>query len=103
MFVNARLLSPYLMGQRRDGLRRVLDVELSDPAHYNVTSGRLVIRQYDQQIGNSACDVHDGFLHPRFRSTGPTGSEPTGPTVDPYDRSQGLGADDSACGTVSRV
>jgi len=27
MVVNARLLSPYLMGQRRDGLRRVLDVD----------------------------------------------------------------------------
>jgi arginase len=28
MAVNARLLLPYLMGQRRDGLRRVLDVDL---------------------------------------------------------------------------
>jgi len=27
MAVNARLLSPYLMGQRRDGLRRVIDVD----------------------------------------------------------------------------
>ena len=28
MAVNARLLLPYLMGQRRDGLRRVLDIDL---------------------------------------------------------------------------
>ena len=28
MVVNARLLLPYLMGQRRDGLRRVLDIDL---------------------------------------------------------------------------
>lgn len=28
MVVNARLLAPYLMGQRRDGLRRVLDVDV---------------------------------------------------------------------------
>lgn len=42
MAVNARLLLPYLMGQRRDGLRRVLDVdahpwEVLAPAHLHET------------------------------------------------------------------
>ncbi|CAM5514993.1 hypothetical protein [Streptomyces aurantiogriseus] len=85
-------------------VRRVIDVELSDPAHYDVTSGRLVLVKYDQEIGNSACDTYDGFLHPEFTSTESEGPEPTGPTVDPYDRSQGLDENRSKnCGTVSRV
>ena len=42
MAVNARLLLPYLMGQRRDGLRRVLDIdrhawEVLAPAQLNET------------------------------------------------------------------
>ena len=85
-------------------VRRVLDVELSDPAHYRVTAGRLVVIRYDRDVGNSACDVYDGFLHPEFRSTGSAGPEPTGPTTDPYDRSKDLDQNGSeACGTVSRV
>ncbi|MFF3329346.1 hypothetical protein ACFYWX_07225 [Streptomyces sp. NPDC002888] len=85
-------------------VRRVLDVELSDPAHYNVTPGRLVVLKHDEEAGNSSCGVHDGYLHPEFPSKQPTGPSPSGPTTDPYDRSKELGADGSdACGTVSRV
>ncbi|MFF3942503.1 hypothetical protein [Streptomyces phaeofaciens] len=85
-------------------VRRVLDVELSDPAHYDITAGRLVVVKYDQEIGNSACEVYDGFLHPHFKSAEPTGPEPTGPTTDPYDRSTEIGEDASEdCGIVSRV
>lgn len=85
-------------------VRRVLDVELADPARYQVTDGRLLLLQYDQEIANSACDVYDGFLHPEFSSTTPTGPEQTGPAVDPYDRSKGIQDDSSeGCGTVSRV
>ncbi|MFI9545534.1 hypothetical protein ACIHAR_16655 [Streptomyces sp. NPDC052016] len=85
-------------------VRRVLDVELSDPAHYDVTSGRLLLLQYDQELANSACEVYDGFMHPQFTTSAPTGAAPTGPTEDPYDRSEGVERDDSeGCGTVSRV
>jgi hypothetical protein len=87
-------------------VRRVIDVELSDPARFQVTPGRLVLLAYDQEIGNSACDVYDGFLHPQFDSADPTGPAPTGPTTDPYDRSQGLdgaASDAGECGTLSRV
>lgn len=59
--------------------------------------------EYDQEIGNSSCDVHDGYLHPEFPSSGPTGAEPSGPTTDPYDRSKDIDHDQDECGTVSRT
>ncbi|MFF3848919.1 hypothetical protein [Streptomyces sp. NPDC002328] len=85
-------------------VRRVLDVELADPTQYQVTAGRLLLLQYDQEIANSTCEVYDGFLHPEFATGEPTGPAQTGPTVDPYDRSKGIRENASAsCGTVSRV
>ncbi|CAM5498944.1 hypothetical protein SPURM210S_06330 [Streptomyces purpurascens] len=83
-------------------VRRVLDVELADPAHYRVTPGRLTVRKYDEEIGNSTCDVNDGYLHPEFPSRKEKGPDPTGPTTDPYDRSRSLD-DGHACGTVTRT
>ncbi|MFF4348038.1 hypothetical protein [Streptomyces sp. NPDC001530] len=85
-------------------VRRVLDVEVADPRKYQATPGTLWILRYDQDLANSACDVYDGFLHPRFASSAPTGEPPTGPTTDPYDRSRDIenSATDS-CGTVSRT
>ncbi|MFB8249910.1 hypothetical protein ACFC5X_33330 [Streptomyces sp. NPDC055952] len=83
-------------------VRRVLDVELPDPARYRVTPGRLLLLEYDQEIGNSSCDVHDGYLHPGFPSTTTAGAAPSGPAVDPYDRSRPLDPG-SACGTVTRT
>ncbi len=85
-------------------IRRVVDVELSDPTRYQVTPGRIAVVRYDQEIGNSACEVYDGYLHPQFDSAAPTGAPPTGPTTDPYDRSRDLDADRAeGCGTVSRT
>jgi hypothetical protein len=85
-------------------IRRILDVELSDPAKYQVTPGKLTVVNWDQDINNSACEVYDGYLHPSFNSSEPTGAVPSGPTTDPYDRSKPLDPDrDGACGTVSRV
>lgn len=85
-------------------VRRVLDVELLDPTRYQATEGRLSVVQFARDIGNSACDVYDGYMHPEFPSSGPTGSPATGPTTDPYDRSRDIGADGSGtCGTVSRT
>jgi len=84
-------------------VRRVLDVELPDPAKYQVTPGRLNVLRYDESAGNTTCDVHDGFLHPEFPTTAePSGPAPTGPTRDPYDRSEDIGRIKD-CGTVSRV
>lgn len=85
-------------------VRRVLDVEMADPRKFRATPGKLAIVQYDDDIGNTACDVYDGYLHPEFDSTEPTGAPPTGPTTDPYDRSKDLDKDRTeGCGTVSRV
>jgi hypothetical protein len=85
-------------------VRRIVDTELVDPAKYMVTSGKLHLVRYDESTGNSACDVHDGFLHPQFPSQAPTGAAPSGPTTDPYDRSQDVRqGDDARCGTVSRT
>ncbi|MEV2216270.1 hypothetical protein AB0H86_33440 [Streptomyces sp. NPDC050997] len=85
-------------------VRRVLEVELLDPARYVATPGRLNVLHHDRDVGNTACGIYDGYLHPRFPSAEPSGSPATGPTTDPYDRSQELGADGSEpCGTVSRT
>ncbi|MER6784416.1 hypothetical protein ABT330_07255 [Streptomyces sp. NPDC000658] len=89
-------------------VRRALDLEFSDPRKYVVTPGRITVVRYDRDIGNSACDVYDGFLHPRFSTAGatdePTGAPPSGPTADPYDRSRDLSENgEKACGVVSRT
>lgn len=88
-------------------VRRVLDLEVSDPTKYRATPGKLAVVRYDESLANSACGVHDGFLHPHFPSAAPTGAAPTGSTTDPYDRSRDLGhsgnSGTDSCGTVSRT
>ncbi|MET7656286.1 MULTISPECIES: hypothetical protein [unclassified Streptomyces] len=89
-------------------IRRVLDIELYDPAEYLVTPGKITVTKYDQEIGNSACDVYDGYLHPGFSTGGttaePTGAPATGPTTDPYDRSKDIDENrEEDCGVVSRT
>ncbi|MGW2821719.1 hypothetical protein ACWC24_12020 [Streptomyces sp. NPDC001443] len=86
-------------------VRRVLDLELLDPARYRVTTGKVSVKSYDEVAGNSACDVYDGYFHPTFRTDdAPAGATPTGPTTDPYDRSRSLDEDRTeGCGTVSRT
>ncbi|MEU2908819.1 hypothetical protein ACFYM3_08795 [Streptomyces massasporeus] len=85
-------------------VRRVLETELADPARYQVTPGRLLVVEYDQEIGNSSCFVFDGYLHPEFSSSASAGSTPSGPAVDPYDRSRGVDdGDREECGTVTRT
>jgi len=83
-------------------VRRVLDLEVSDPTKYRVTPGKLSVVRYDEDLANSACAVYDGFLHPQFPSAAPTGAAPTGPTTDPYDRSRDI-QHSGTCGTVSRT
>ncbi|KOU64081.1 hypothetical protein ADK57_20265 [Streptomyces sp. MMG1533] len=87
----------------RTVVRRVLDVELLDPARYVATPDRLNVLHYDRDVGNTACEVHDGYLHPQFPSAAPSGEPASGPTVDPYDRSRDIADGDGRCGTVSRT
>ncbi|PZG76163.1 hypothetical protein C1I97_37275 [Streptomyces sp. NTH33] len=85
-------------------VRRVLDLELSDPTKYQVTPGKLAVLDYFQDIANSACGIHDGYLHPQFASAAPVGDPPTGAAVDPYDRSRDLDPEPvEECGTVTRT
>lgn len=86
-------------------VRRVLDIELYDPAKYQVTPGKFNVSRYDSTFGNSDCDVNDGYFHPHFNSdTATTGADPTGPTIDPYDRRDEGAAEigDGECGIVTR-
>lgn len=85
-------------------VRRVIETELADPARYRVTEGRLLVVEYDQNIGNSACFVYDGYLHPVFSSSASARPDPSGPAVDPYDRSRDIDDGDGAdCGTLTRT
>ncbi|MFB8028256.1 hypothetical protein ACFQ6U_32895 [Streptomyces sp. NPDC056465] len=81
-------------------VRRKLTTALHDPERFVATRGKLSVLSSQQNFGNSACEVDDGFLHPHFPSDG-TESEQGGPDVDPYDRSQWQ--PDGSCGTVTRT
>ncbi|WP_411148329.1 hypothetical protein [Streptomyces sp. A30] len=83
-------------------VRRVLEVELLDPTRYVSTPDRLNVLRYDRDVGNTACDIHDGYLHPQFSSDAVSDEPPNGPLVDPYDRSREIGSG-GGCGTVSRT
>ncbi|WP_189455132.1 hypothetical protein [Streptomyces abikoensis] len=89
-------------------VRRVLDVEVPDPARFRVEPGKLVVRRHVMDIGNTTCEIHDGFIHPEFpritrHGDGRDGSERSGPAVDPYDSSRDLGNRHDECGTVTRT
>ncbi|WP_240351300.1 hypothetical protein [Streptomyces olivoreticuli] len=93
-------------------VRRVLDISILDPARFKVTPGKLTFRSFNVDIGNSACNTYDGVLHPGFPSSRPEASEPTGPAVDPYDRSRdleigegtsGKAGSSDRCGRVTRT
>ncbi|MDH6698821.1 hypothetical protein [Streptomyces sp. MAA16] len=86
-------------------VRRVIEAEFPDPERYRATPGLLTLLRYDEDAGNSTCDVHDGYLHPEFpsRNGGPAGATPSGRAIDPYDRSREIGKDGHACGTLSRT
>ncbi|MEU7198871.1 hypothetical protein [Streptomyces sp. NPDC045470] len=87
----------------RTVVRRVVDFEVNDPERFRATPGKLALTRYNSDFGNTACEVYDGFLHPRF-ADGRSGPMTSGPEVDPYDRSKELSEDEAGhCGTVSRI
>ncbi|MGW2541157.1 hypothetical protein ACWC5I_09865 [Kitasatospora sp. NPDC001574] len=85
-------------------VRKVDTFRFHDPARFRVDPKKLTLSSRTE-IGNSACDVHDGYLHPQFdqfaAATGP-GPAPSGTSSDPYDRSKDLPEDDGECGTITR-
>ncbi|MFG2310280.1 hypothetical protein ACGFS9_16665 [Streptomyces sp. NPDC048566] len=87
-------------------VRRELTLVLSDPGKWYVTPGKLTLMSYAGEYFNSECDSDDGFYHPVFPRSGPTGSPGTGPAKDPYDRSQSVTAEQpepGECGTTTRT
>ncbi|MFI6688616.1 hypothetical protein [Streptomyces sp. NPDC050485] len=85
-------------------VRRVLDVEASDPSVKESTAGKLWIVRSDESFANDVCEVDDGYLHPDFHDdTTASGPTPSGSPVDPYDRRE-LSADRSkGCYLTSRT
>ncbi|WP_307783700.1 hypothetical protein [Streptomyces spinoverrucosus] len=86
-------------------VQRDLTVLLSDPGRWQVTEGRLQVEGYVGEYYNVECEVHDGYLHPSFPTTGPTGAPPAGPAIDPYDRSRSVSKTpgEAECGKVTRT
>lgn len=87
----------------RTVVRREITFSIADPRKWDSTAGTLWVESVHQNIGNSACDSHDGFLHPGFDDDAPTGPTPSGTPVDPYDRTGTLADEtEKGCRMVSR-
>ncbi|MER0447771.1 hypothetical protein ABR738_25015 [Streptomyces sp. Edi4] len=84
-------------------VRRTLDVKVLDPTVTKSTKGKLWIGEHQVDIANTACGVSDGYAHPQFEGTPRTGAEPSGPAVDPYNRSGPLSRGADECGVLSRT
>ncbi|MEV5968684.1 hypothetical protein [Streptomyces sp. NPDC051921] len=91
----------------RSIVRRQITFSLADPAKYVSTKGKLFLYEWQANVGNDSCEAPlDGFLHPTFDSDlvdDPAAPEPSGPAVDPYDRSKDLDQLPQECGTSSRT
>ncbi|MEV5159033.1 hypothetical protein [Streptomyces sp. NPDC053728] len=81
-------------------VRRRLTTVLYDPERWDATRGKLALTSYESNVGNTECDVYDGFLHPWF-SGEDHGTPPGDELIDPYDRSEW--PDQKECGTVTRT
>ncbi|MCX5212219.1 hypothetical protein OG689_23540 [Kitasatospora sp. NBC_00240] len=91
----------------RTVVRRADTYRFQDPARYRNNPKKINFAERRSEAGNTACEVHDGFYHPRFEQFAAPGREtPHGPTTDPYDRSTPAPAPSPGttpeCGTVSR-
>ncbi|MGZ2358809.1 hypothetical protein LRE75_19235 [Streptomyces sp. 372A] len=69
-----------------------------DPGRWLVTRGKLNLGLYAGEVGNTACEVYDGYYHPEFDGGAVSG----GPAVDPYDRHRSV-ANSGRCGTATRT
>ncbi|WP_329040034.1 hypothetical protein OHT61_19290 [Streptomyces sp. NBC_00178] len=81
-------------------VRRRLTTALHDPEKFVATPGKLSVISSQQNVGNTACELYDGFLHPSFPSDRPDPYR-KGPDVDPYDRD--AWQPEGACGKLTRT
>ncbi|MFC1410618.1 hypothetical protein ACEZCY_17170 [Streptacidiphilus sp. N1-12] len=76
----------------RSIVRRIIDVDIPDPAHFVHTRGTLWLHKLDHFTGNTACGLANGWINPQFPDAADPGDggEPSasGPAIDPYDRSK---------------
>ncbi|SFC02805.1 hypothetical protein [Streptomyces aidingensis] len=86
----------------RTVVRRELDVLVVRPGLAAVTPGHVWLSAFRWEAGGVTCGSDDGLLHPHFAGD-PAATEPTGPAVDPYDRSRSLEDAGGECGTVTRI
>jgi hypothetical protein len=84
-------------------VRRAMTFALYDPAKVITTRGKLVVTQWAADAGNDACGERKGFFRPQFPADLIGEPTPSGPAVDPYDRSREAVGDDHECGTVTRT
>lgn len=88
-------------------VRREVVMSWDDPAKVRTEQGTFSLVSYKEDATNGGCDTFTGYFTPRF--AGDTGSvPPSGPAVDPYDRSTSMDARmrDAAkteCGTATRT
>lgn len=88
----------------RSIIRRQMKFTVANPKEWRVKAGTVQLGDYLYDVGNSACSVYDGSLHPSFSDpSGVSGPTPSGTPVDPYDRSRSLSEETrEGCGTLSR-
>lgn len=86
-------------------VRRLLVVQMYNPAKWEAIPGKLTVVGYAYDAGNVACFVYDGYFHPEFDSDRPTPLPPDAPTRDPYDRSEEFhgGTGEEECRAISRT
>ncbi|MEU1421135.1 hypothetical protein [Kitasatospora sp. NPDC005751] len=82
-------------------VRKTEDFRFYDPGKYQNSPKKINFGKRRSEVGNTACEVYDGFLHPRFPQFAQPDPERTGPATDPYDRSKELTAR-GECGTITR-
>jgi hypothetical protein len=91
----------------RSIVRRIYTLNVPNPHKWQHTPGTFFIQAWNPDIGNTACGVDNGFVNPEFPEEAPldprTGESPTGPAVDPYDRSKVPDPKRAGCGTLSRT
>lgn len=85
---------------QRTIVRRQITFSVLDPARWQATSGKLQLDTYRSEWSNVRCEATGGFLHPDFPKGAPGGTQPSGPAMDPYDRSGDIRGGE--CGTVTR-
>ncbi|MDF3145738.1 hypothetical protein PBV88_31980, partial [Streptomyces sp. T21Q-yed] len=84
-------------------VRRVVEVDVSDPAKFQGTEGRIWVYDLDGEISNDNCRDGDGLIQPLFQADLYASPGPSGEVFDPYDRSRELERAEGECGTVSRT